>query len=126
MSSLRMQTAPQGGGRQLAIEGAVTGGESTEISKAVSSCDLGDGGGVRSPAQQGAVELLHCAEATIAGRAYTQVRLAALAQHSPRNAERRADLGHVQGRFGNEQILKPGENAAMAAGRRGFIVRQPH
>jgi hypothetical protein len=115
--------SPQRGGWQLAIERAIITGESAETIKAISPCHLGNTRCIRVSAPQRAAYLLHGAEATIAARAHTQVFFAAIAQRALRYAERPADVRHVQGRFGNEQILKPGENVAVAAVGRRFLLR---
>src|SRR5437763_961721 len=49
------RASPQGGGWQLAVQGAVISREATEIAEAVSPRDLRDAGSIRSSAPQGAV-----------------------------------------------------------------------
>src|SRR5215469_807098 len=123
MRRSRMQTAPQGGGRQFPITRAIVSGETADTVEAVSPRDRRYAGRIRSSAPQSAVDLLHCAQPTIAAGAHTQVLLAALAQRALRHAERRADASHRQEGFSSEQILEPGKNVSMTAAGSRFHVR---
>ena len=94
----------------------------TETLEAVPPCDLGNAGDIRSSASQGAMHLLHPAEATVFARAHTQMLVAARAQQAVGNPEGRADVGHAQERFISNQILEASKNIAVAATSRGLLV----
>jgi hypothetical protein len=69
----------------------------TETLEAVPPCDLRD---AVDTASQGAVYLLHPAEATVFARAQSQVLVAARSQQAVGNPESRAGVGYAEERFG--------------------------
>jgi len=68
------------------------------------------------------MNLLHCAEATVAARAHTQLPLAAFAKRALRHAQGRSDVSHAQVGLGDKQIFEPGNNVTMMAASRRFFL----
>src|SRR5580693_1154409 len=70
MGRSRMQTPLQGGGWQLAEQGAIFGCETAKIVEPVVPCDLRDAGRLGVSARQGAMHQRHSTEAKVAVRAH--------------------------------------------------------
>ena len=92
--------------------------------QAVSPGKLGDARRVRTSAPQCPVHEQHTAEAAVTFRAHPQMRLAALAQHPMRGAERHDNFRDAGKRFSVEQILESSKGVSMPTSGLGLLVNR--